>query len=95
MKVFIDVSRYGTVDDFRIEDSLKGDGGAAIFGTFTYTSNTLGKRVTSPFAVRARGRDGKLSYVQFTKDTFATVRSVRESGAHRIKANPDGQEAEV
>lgn len=95
VQTFIDVSRYWTVDDFRIEDSFENDGGAAIFGTFTYTSNTLGKTVTSPFSVLARGRDGKLSYVQFMEDTFATIRTFRESGIYRIKANPDGQEIEI
>lgn len=90
VQTFIDVSRYWTVDDFRIQDSFENENGAALFGTFTYTSNTLGKTVTSPFAVLARGENGKLSYVQFMEDTFATVRSFRESGEYRIKANPDG-----
>ncbi|MGK7654417.1 nuclear transport factor 2 family protein [Roseovarius sp. B08] len=89
VQTFIDVSRYWTVDDFQIQDSFENENGAALFGTFTYTSNTLGKTVTSPFAVLARGENGKLSYVQFMEDTFATVRSFRESGEYRIKANPD------
>ncbi|MEQ8898617.1 MAG: nuclear transport factor 2 family protein [Roseovarius sp.] len=90
VQTFIDVQRYWTVDDFQIQDSFENENGAALFGTFTYTSNTLGKTVTSPFAVLARGENGKLSYVQFMEDTFATVRSFRESGEYRIKANPDG-----
>ena len=61
--------------NFQIQDSFENKDGAAIFGTFTYTSNTLGKTVTSPFAVLARGENGKLSYIQFMEDTFATVRS--------------------
>lgn len=90
VQTFIDVGRYWTVDDFQIQDSFENEDGAAIFGTFTYTSNTLGKTVTSPFAVLARGENGKLSYVQFMEDTFATVRSFRESGEYHIRANPDG-----
>jgi ketosteroid isomerase-like protein len=90
VQTFIDVSRYWTVNDFQIQDTFENKDGAAMFGTFTYTSNTLGKTVTSPFAVLARGENGKLSYVQFMEDTFATVRSFRESGEYRIKANPDG-----
>lgn len=89
VQTFIDVERYWTVDDFQIQDSFENEDGAAIFGTFTYTSNTLRKTVTSPFAVLARGANGKLSYVQFMEDTFATVRSFRESGEYRIKAKPD------
>ncbi|RCS24540.1 nuclear transport factor 2 family protein [Phyllobacterium salinisoli] len=95
VQTFINVNRYWTVDDFQIQDSFENKDGAAIFGTFTYTSNTLGKTVTSPFAVLARGENGKLSYVQFMEDTFATVRSFRESGEYHIKANPDGSEDDV
>ena len=95
VQTFIDVNRYWTVDDFQIQDSFENENGAALFGTFTYTSTTLDKTVTSPFAVLARGEDGKLSYVQFMEDTFATVRSFRESGEYRIKANPDGSETDI
>ncbi|SEB08479.1 nuclear transport factor 2 family protein [Rubrimonas cliftonensis] len=93
VKTFIDVNHYWTVDDFQIRDRFESEDGAAIFGAFTYTSNTLGKTVTSPFAVLARGGNGKLSYIQFMEDTFATVRSFRESGEYHIKANPDGSES--
>ncbi|SEB05160.1 nuclear transport factor 2 family protein [Rubrimonas cliftonensis] len=95
VQTFIDVHRYWTVDNFQIHDSFENEDGAAIFGAFTYTSNTLGKTVTSPFAVLARGENGKLSYVQFMEDTFATVRSFRESGEYQIKANPDGTENDM
>lgn len=95
VQTFIDVGHYWTVDDFQIQDSFDNKDGAAIFGTFTYTSTALGKTVTSPFAVLTRGGSGKLSYVQFMEDTFATVRSFRESGVYHIKANPDGSETDV
>lgn len=95
VQTFIDVGRYWKTDNFEIQDSFENKNGAAIFGTFTYTSNVLGKTVTSPFAVLARGEKGKLSYVQFMEDTFATARSFRESGDYLIKANPDGSEISV
>lgn len=95
VQAFVDVGRYWRVDNFQIQDSFENKDGAAIFGTFTYTSNTLGKTVTSPFAVLARGQNGKLSYVQFMEDTFATVRSFRESGQYKIKANPDGSKTDM
>lgn len=95
VQTFVDVGRYWTTDDFQIQDSFENENGAAIFGTFTYTSTVLGKAVTSPFSVLARGKNGKLSYVQFMEDTFATVRSFRESGEYLIKANPDGSEINV
>lgn len=95
VQTFIDVGRYWTTDHFQIQDSFENENGAAVFGTFTYTSTVLGKTVTSPFAVLARGKNGKLSYVQFMEDTFATARSFRESGEYLIKANPDGSELSV
>lgn len=95
VQTFINVNRYWTVYDFQIQDSFENQNGAAVFGTFTYTSNTLGKTVTSPFAVLARGENGKLSYVQFMEDTFGTVRSFRESGEYHIRANPDGSQTDI
>lgn len=95
VQTFVDVGRYWTADEFQIQDSFENEDGAAIFGTFTYTSTVLGRTVTSPFAVLARGRSGKLSYVQFMEDTFATVRSFRKSGEYLIKANPDGSETSI
>lgn len=95
VQTFTDVSHYWKIDNFQIQDSFENQDGAAIFGTFTYTSKTLGKTVTSPFAVLARGHGDKLSYVQFMEDTFATVRSFRASGEYHIKANPDGSEVHV
>lgn len=95
VRTFIDVGRYWTTNDFQIQDSFESETGAAVFGTFTYTSTVLARMVTSPFAVLARGRDGKLSYVQFMEDTFATVRSFRDSGEYLIKASPDGSEIRV
>jgi uncharacterized protein len=95
VQAFVDVGRYWRVDRFQIQDSFENKDGASIFGTFTYTSKTLGKTVTSPFAVLARGTNGKLSYVQFLEDTFATVRSFRESGRYHINADPEGSRTDI
>jgi uncharacterized protein len=95
VQTFIDVGSYWTTDAFQIQDSFENNNGAAIFGYFTYTSKVLRKTVTSPFAVLARGENGKLSYVQFMEDTFATVRTFREGGEYIIKANPEGSEINV
>jgi uncharacterized protein len=43
----------------------------------------------------ARGENGKLFYVQFMEDAFATVRSFRVSREYRIKANPGGTETDI
>ena len=95
VRMFVGVSEYWTVDRFEVQDTFENDDGAAVFGSFTYTSKVLDKTVTSPLAVLARGKGGRLSYVQFMEDTFATVRSFRESGEYLIKADPDGWETAV
>ena len=95
VQTFKDVFTFWTVVAFEPQDTFENADGAAIFGSFTYRSNTLGKTVTSPLSILARAKDGKLSFVQFMEDTFATVRSFRESGTYHIKANPDGSEFDV
>ncbi|WP_347302990.1 hypothetical protein V5740_13520 [Croceibacterium sp. TMG7-5b_MA50] len=95
VQTFVDVGRYWTTDDFQIQDTFENGNGAAIFGSFTYTSTVLGRTVTSPFAVLARGENRKLSYVQFMEDTFATVRSFRDGGEYLIKADPNGGQISV
>jgi hypothetical protein len=95
VQTFRDVFTSWSVVAFELQDSFENSDGAAIFGYFTYRSNTLGKTVTSPLSILARSKGGELSFVQFMEDTFATVRSFRESGTYRIKAIPDGPELDV
>jgi uncharacterized protein len=95
VQTFTDVFTFWTVVAFETQDSFENADGAAIFGYFTYRSNTLNKTATSPLSILARSKNGKLSFVQFMEDTFATVRTFRESGAYRIKADPDGPVLDV
>lgn len=95
VQTFTEVFTFWSVVAFELQDSFENDDGAAVFGYFTYRSNTLGITVTSPLSILARARGGKLSFVQFMEDTFATVRSFRESGTYRIKADPDGPALDV
>lgn len=95
VQTFKDVFTFWTVVAFEPQDSFENSDGAAIFGYFTYRSNTLDKMVTSPLSILARAQGGRLSFVQFMEDTFATVRSFRESGTYHFKADPDGSELDV
>ena len=47
----------------------------AVFGRFTYRSNTLGKVVSSPLAIHAEVVDEQITCFLFMEDTFATARS--------------------
>lgn len=95
VQTFRDVFTFWSVVAFELQDSFENSDGAAIFGYFTYRSNTLDKTVTSPLSILARAKDGKLSFVQFMEDTFATVRSFREGGTYHIKADPNGSPLDV
>jgi uncharacterized protein len=95
VKTFVDVGRFWRVDNFSIESSFGEGENVAVFGRFTYTSTALSKRVTSPFAVFAKVRDGRCTYMQFMEDTFATGQSFRSGGAWTFQSDPDGEEVTI
>ena len=95
VQTFVDVARYWSVDDFRIEAELDAGENAAIFGRFTNTSTVRSRAVTSPFSVFGRVKDGLCHYMQFMEDTFATTASFRSGGHWIIRSNPDGEQIEV
>ena len=90
------VGRYWTNEGFEVEDVIEGEGEGedkvALFGRFTYRSTTLGKAVTSPFAILARVTDGRVTYMQFMEDTFGTAATFRAGGQAVFRADPDGGE---
>ncbi len=90
-----DVSRYWKNEGFQIEDTFEGENRAAVFGRFTYRSATLGKAVTSPFAILAHVRDGQVTYMQFMEDTFGTAQTFRSGGTATYRSDPDGGEVSV
>jgi ketosteroid isomerase-like protein len=95
LQTFVDVNRYWTNEAFELTDVFGEGENVAAFGSFTYRSNTLGKRVTSAVAILAKVRDGQVHYMQFMEDTFATARSFRSGGTWTIQADPDGTTIEV
>ena len=66
-----------------------------MFGRFTYRSNTVGRSVTSPFAILAKVRDGKVVYMQFMEDTFGTASTFGTGGTATYRADPEGGEVEA
>lgn len=92
---FIRVARYWTIEDFAVT-AIFGEGeDVAVFGSFTYRSNTLGKSFRSPFAIHAKVRAGKIVYLLFMEDTFASSRSFSSGGTWTIKTDPHRPEFEV
>jgi uncharacterized protein len=95
LQTFTDVSRFWSINGFEILDIFGSDNRVAVFGRFTYTSTVLKQEVTSPFAVLAKLKDGKVVYTQFMEDSFATARSFRSGGTWTIQSDPDGSVIEV
>jgi uncharacterized protein len=95
IKTFHDVSEFWRVDAFMPEAVFGEDENVAVFGRFTYTSTVLRKVVTSPFAIFCKVHDGKVTYMQFMEDTFATGASFRSGGAWKFQSDPGGGEVEI
>ena len=92
---FIRVAKYWTIEDFAVT-AIFGEGeDVAVFGSFNYRSNTRGKSFRSPFSIHAKVRAGRIAYLQFMEDTFASSRSFRSGGTWTIKTDPQGREFEV
>ncbi|HUA65274.1 MAG TPA: nuclear transport factor 2 family protein [Alphaproteobacteria bacterium] len=95
VKTFVDVGRFWKVKSFEKEATFSDGENVAIFGRFTYLSTVLSRTVTSPFAVFAKVRNGRCTYLQFMEDTFATGASFRSGGQWTFHSDPDGTEVTI
>ena len=86
------VNRFWHSEAFKIEELFGQGENVAVFGRFTYRSATLGKAVTSPFAILAKVNDGQITFMQFMEDTFATASTFRSGGVATYRSDPDGGE---
>jgi uncharacterized protein len=94
-KTFHNVSEYWNIDSFTPE-AVFGEGeNVAVFGRFTYTSTKLRKSTTTPFAIYCKVHDGKVTYMQFMEDTFATAATFRSGGSWKFQSDPFGGEVEI
>jgi uncharacterized protein len=60
----------------------------AVFGDFRYKSHSLGQQVSSPFSIHVKVVDGKVTFLQFQEDTYATAASFRKSGSWTVQTEP-------
>lgn len=93
-ETFKGVNKFWNVDEFKPTVAFDDGENVAIFGTFTLTSKTLHKTRTSPFAIQAKVKNGKLTYFMYMEDTFATADTFKASGKSIYKSNPDGGQVE-
>ena len=75
--------------EFNPGEIFGSDERVAIFGSFKYRSKVLNQIVDSPFAIFAKVKDGKATYIQFMEDTFATAASFRVSGTATYQNFPN------
>ncbi|MGN6827987.1 nuclear transport factor 2 family protein [Paucibacter sp. M5-1] len=92
---FLSVANYWTIEDFKITDAFGAGENVAVFGAFTYRSKARGKSFTSPLAIHAKVKNGKIVYFMFMEDTFASGRSFSAGGTWRVKTAPNGPEFKV
>jgi uncharacterized protein len=95
VNVFNGIARVWETKAFEVRDVIANDTAAAMFGSFTYKTRTLGKEITSPFALLAKATGEKLSYIQFMEDTFGTASTFRASGTWLFRGIATGGEVSV
>jgi hypothetical protein len=79
---FVRVEAYWTLDDFSPDAMFSDDE----HGSMTVTSKVLGRTVTSPFPLFCQVTDGKVTYMQYMEDTFATSSTFRSGGTRKFGA---------
>jgi uncharacterized protein len=92
---FTGIGRVWETKAFEVRDVIANEQNVAMFGSFTYKTRTVGKEITSPFALLARVKEGKISYVQFLEDTFGTAGSLRASGTWNFRSVATGGDVSV
>ncbi len=80
---------------FNVTVMFASDENVAVFGDFRYKSHSLGKVVSSPFSILVKVVDGKVTYLQFLEDSYATAASFRKNGSWTVQTEPDAEPFEV
>ena len=92
---FTGMHRVWETKAFEVRDVIANETAVALFGSFTYKTRTLGKEITSPFALLVKTTGGKISYIHFLEDTFGTASSFRASGTWRFSGVATGDDVSV
>src|SRR5579871_1164844 len=80
---------------FNVTTMFASDENVAVFGDFRYKSRSLGKVVSSPFSILVKVVGGKVTYLQFLEDSYATAASFRKNGSWTVLTEPDAEPFEV
>ena len=80
---------------FNVTTMFASDENVAVFGDFRYKSKSLGKVVSSPFSLLVKVVDGKVTYLQFLEDSYATAASFRNDGSWTVQTEPGAEPFQV
>ena len=80
---------------FNVTTMFASDENVAVFGDFRYKSNSLGKVVSSPFSILVKVVNGKVTYLQFLEDTYATAASFRTGGSWTVQTQAGAEPFQV
>jgi hypothetical protein len=92
---FDGIGWFWEIEAFEVKDVIVNENNVAMFGSFTYKTRTLGKEITSPFALLAKVTNDRINYVQFLEDTFGTAGSLRASGTWHFRGTATGSDVSV
>ena len=95
VEAFNGIGRVWETKAFEIRDVIANEHSVAMFGSFTYKTRTVGKDITSPFALLVKVKNDRISYVQFLEDTFGTAASFRAAGTWHFRGVASGDEVSV
>jgi ketosteroid isomerase-like protein len=93
--VFNGIGKVWETKAFEVKDVIANEKSVAMFGSFTCKTRTLGKEITSPFALLAKVTGEKISYMQFMEDTFGTASTFRASGTWHFRGVATGADVSV
>ena len=80
---------------FNVTAIFASEENVAVFGDFRYKSHSLGKVVSSPFSILVKVVDGKVTYLQFLEDSYATASSFRKDGSWVVQTEPGAEPFQV
>jgi delta 1-pyrroline-5-carboxylate dehydrogenase len=81
----------GDTQAFNVTTMFAAEENVAVFGDFRYQSKALGKVVSSPFSILIKVVDGKVTYLQFLEDSYATAASFRKDGSWTVQTEPGAE----
>ena len=93
---FTTVNTIWANEAFEVQALFGSGENVAVFGSFTYRSNTLGKACTSPFSIWCKvNGEGKVTYMQFMEDTLGSTDTFKKEGVSKYIVFPEKGEFEL